>query len=197
MIFPFFGLTQKVQDITHRNINIHHQDSSINFNVLTENLQLKPSVNKIYYWYHRDAIYTNQGGYKEKLLDGKYRVNLSTGQLVTEGYFKNGLKIGVWKKWNDKGELLNLSNWEKGLKNGTHEDYGNGHLIKKYNYKNDLLHGKYITYQNDTIYNQVTYKKGELIPIIPKERKEQKEKKEIKLKEEDKNKNLKKNKKKE
>lgn len=167
MILPLFGLTQKLEEITHRTINIHHSDSTITLNVLVEKTEIKPNSNIHYYWYHRDVIHSNQGGYKEKLLDGKYQVITKQGKLITEGYFQYGMKAGVWKKWNEKGELLSISRWEKGVQNGNHEEYEDGQISKKSSYKKGLLHGKYITFQNDTISNEVAYKKGILIEEKP------------------------------
>lgn len=167
LILPLLGLTQKLEEITHRTINIHHTDSTITLNVLVEKAEIKPKSNIRYYWYHRDVIHSNQGGYKEKLLDGKYQVITKDGKLITEGYFQFGMKIGVWKKWNKKGELLAISKWDKGVQNGNQEEYENGQISKKYNYKKGLLHSKYITYQNDTISNEVAYKKGVLIEEKP------------------------------
>ena len=192
MLSLYHAWGQKMEEITHRTITIHQVDSSIKANVLLEQKKIKPSNSIHYYWYYNNAIHINQGGYEGKLLDGVYQVTSKDGKLITRGNFKKGVKVGKWKKWNTKGQLLNVSNWvngyqsglsktfedgmlvatnayAKGKLNGVSKRFKNDTLLEKNHYKKGLLHGKQIVYQNDTVANEVNYRLGK--EISPKEKK--------------------------
>ncbi len=183
--------SQKVEEITHREINIHYNDSSVKANILLEQKKIMLNTMTNYYWYYNNAINSNQSDYKGKLLDGEYQVTSKNGQLITKGKLKRGIKLGAWKQWNENGELLALINWENGVKNGKYKKFKNGlvveqgvyrknkldgnyqkfnteKLIEKGTYKNGLLHGKQVTFQADTVLNKTYFKKG--IEIFPKEK---------------------------
>lgn len=169
MLTFYNGKAQKIEEITHRKIYIHHNDSSIECSALLANKGTKANISTTYYWYDKDKILMNQGGFGEKLLDGTYQVVTKNRQLITEGYFKNGAKSGVWKKWNEEGQLLDVYHWKKGQTNGVYQLFNKGVLIEQGQYKNGLLQGKQLIYQKDTtIVNK--YKDGKL--VLPKEKKE-------------------------
>ena len=88
---------QKVEEITHREINIQFNDSSIKANVLLADKKIKLNNQIDYYWYQNNAIKINQGGFKGKLLDGDYQVTIPKGNLIKKGNFKNGNVSGEWK----------------------------------------------------------------------------------------------------
>ncbi|KAB2859601.1 MAG: hypothetical protein F9K09_01395 [Flavobacteriales bacterium] len=186
------SFAQKMKELTHREISEHYTDSSIKASILLENKKVRLKNTIDYYWYYNNNIKFNQGDYKGKLLDGDYQVITKNGNLIRKGQFKTGYKVGVWKDWNTKGELLLVQQWNNGQKNGSCQKYFDGKLIeegnynnnklngsyKKFNndtliekgiYKNDLLHGKQVVYQNDTIYSITRYKKGK--EVIKKEKK--------------------------
>jgi antitoxin component YwqK of YwqJK toxin-antitoxin module len=177
------GWTQKIQEITHREINIHFNDSSIKANVLLADKKQHLKNSTDYYWYYNNSIKHNQGDYKGRLLDGEYQVTSKKGDLITKGKFSKGFRSGEWKKWNNQGELIDINNWSKGNKkgkylkyhkgkiiekgsyqknklNGYYFIYENGQLIEKKKYKKGVLHGKQIIYKADTVFSEVLYKKG-------------------------------------
>lgn len=170
VMLAFYNVNaQKVEEITHRKIYIHHNDSSIECSVLLSNKRTKANIRTSYYWYDKDKILMNQGGFGDKLLDGLYQVVTKNRQLITEGHFKIGAKSGVWKRWNEQGLLLDVYHWNKGQTNGEYQLFDKGELIEQGQYKNGLLHGKQLIYQKDTtIINK--YKEGKL--VLPKEKKE-------------------------
>jgi antitoxin component YwqK of YwqJK toxin-antitoxin module len=191
------GWTQNIEEITHREVNVHFNDSSIKANVLlSEVKKLRVNSAKVYYWHHNNSIKSNQGDYKGRLLDGNYEVITKDGALITKGFFKQGTKNGVWKKWNQQGQLISTETWLKGMKNGVckkfqngvineklsyaknringrYQKFENGHLIEKRTYKNGALHGKQILYQSDTVLSVTTFKKG---VVVVKEKREGKKK---------------------
>ncbi len=223
VVFSFFILmnslsAQKMEEITHREVNIHFADSSIKayFLLEKEKIRLKPDV--YYFWYENNSIKINQGDYKGRLLDGKYEVVNRDGNLITKGQISKGLKINEWKKWNASGHLLAISHWKKGRqtgsfktynngslieegfylmnhKNGTYKKFENDTLIEKGTFKNGVLQGKVTQYANDTVLGITTYKKGKV--IIKKEKEDKPEKIKDSYKQKDnKEKNVKSNEKK-
>lgn len=84
--------------------------------------ELKPSnstphIKKelFYTWYSANAIYTTQGGYSGRLLNGMYNEFYPNKSLKTQGLYKNGLKTGAWKNWKEDGSLVEQVNWKNGI----------------------------------------------------------------------------------
>lgn len=197
VVFSFqVGWTQKIKEITHREINVHFGDSSIKATILLADQKTHLKNTTDYYWYYNNSIKSNQGDYKGRLLDGGYQVITKKGHLITKGNFKKGNKSGVWKKWNNEGKLVSINNWSKGVRNGKYQKYDNGKLtehgtymrnklygfyyvyeneklVEKRKYQNGKLHGKQITYKADTIFSKVIYKNG--VQVISKDNSNAKE----------------------
>jgi len=70
---------------------------------------------RYYYWYFNNIIHSTQGGFNGQLLNGHYISFYPDKNLKEEGYFKTGLKDGVWKTWNQKGDLTNVTTWNQGI----------------------------------------------------------------------------------
>lgn len=202
VVFSFFMLmnsfyAQKMEETTHREVNIHFADSSIKsyFLLGQEKIRLKSDV--YYFWYENNSIKINQGDYKGRLLDGKYEIVNRDGNLITKGEIRKGLKVNEWKDWHSNGDLLSVYNWTKGYKTGNFKKYKTGSLIeegfylrnhkngpyKKFEndtliekgiYKNGFLDGKIIRYANDTILSVTKYKKGK--EAVGKEKKDKRDK---------------------
>ena len=51
----------------------------------------------------------------------------------------------------------------KGVQNGLCKKFETKKLVEKSTYKKGLLHGKLITYKNDSVYSEVFYKNGKII----------------------------------
>ena len=206
VLFTSIGFTQKIEEITHREVNVHFNDSSIKASILIEDKKVKPKNAIHYYWYYNNSIKVNQGGYKGRLLDGTYQVVNKDGSLLTNGTLKKGYQTGEWKHWENNGDLRAVYNWRKGHENGSYQKFNEGKvieeghcingkisgsyrkyenekLIEKGSYKNGNLHGKVITYKDDTIFREVAYKKGK--EVIKKDKKPKDETKEEEVKKED------------
>ena len=123
--------------------------------------QVKANQNKQYYYYHRQKVDSRQGGYTGMLLDGEAKMLNADLSLVSKGEFKNGLKHGTWMKWYPDGKLWMLTNWKLGVKEGKEYQYQtDGTLIRCSKYRNNLLHGKTIIYENGEWKMTIRYKKG-------------------------------------
>jgi antitoxin component YwqK of YwqJK toxin-antitoxin module len=48
-------------------------------------------------------------------LNGHYLAFYPDKNLKEDGYFKTGLKDGVWKTWNRKGDLTGVTTWDEGV----------------------------------------------------------------------------------
>ena len=83
---------------------------------LFENIQKQQTKNdRYYFWYMNKVIHSTQGGYTGQLLNGHYIAFYPDKNLKEEGNFKAGLKDGVWKTWDQKGNLNGVSNWDEGI----------------------------------------------------------------------------------
>lgn len=170
-IFTNYNLSfsQKIK-IDSREIVINYEDSTLKAEVSFKEIKYKPKNNLVYYWYKSNEVKKNLGGYSGQLLNGKYSVYDIENNLITQGYFKNGIKTGIWKKWITKGGLQKIEEYKKGKKDGRFVNYlPSGHIYNIMNYTKGKLHGKYTEYSADTISLEKKYRKG--VEIIPKEKK--------------------------
>lgn len=74
-----------------------------------------------------------------------------------EGEYCNGLKVGEWKRYDKKGNLVLVGSYNKtGRKNGVWKwYYRSGELNREVSYKNGTHHGYFRKYwDNGTIYEE-------------------------------------------
>jgi len=119
---------------------------------------VKPSLNKTYFWYKSNEIHQSKGGCSGDLLHGDYVRHYITNELAEKGNFSYGLKKGEWKSWFKNGKLKTIAHWKNGELSGKyflHND--SGELLLKGKYSKGERSGKWIDYvKKDTI----RYKKG-------------------------------------
>jgi antitoxin component YwqK of YwqJK toxin-antitoxin module len=82
--------------------------------------------------------------YKDSLKSGPYVERFSTGKIKLSGHYKLDQPLGVWRKYNTKGELVQLFRYKNGVKNGWVLNYNeNQEVIHRDLYKNgELLSGE-------------------------------------------------------
>lgn len=196
ILIPFwlsvhFTNSQKKFEVKEsREIFISKIDSSVRFSVLQVNKDIKLDNRKEYYWFSQNQINKNKGGYYGKLLHGKYVLLNDEKQMICQGNFRYGLKIGQWKYWHNNGSILKIENCHSGLLDGPvksfhdngavssveHYDDGAkdgvclyyseyGDLIRKSRYRDNFKHGSEIVYNNKK--QKLKYKKGKLIVKTP------------------------------
>jgi len=143
---------------------LNYQDSILQFSVNTlKNSKAKIDINLSYYWLNVDKVNMNVGGYGGYLLHGSYLVYDHEKHLLTEGFFINGLKSGVWKKWSSAGQLKLVENWDNGIKEGNEIVYdGKGNKLNSNNYRKGKLDGLCYCYANDST-KILKYKDGKLL----------------------------------
>ncbi|HEY4784848.1 MAG TPA: hypothetical protein VIH57_02310, partial [Bacteroidales bacterium] len=148
------------KELRTREILLTYTDSLLKFNILTKALQKETKTSLLYYWFGSEMLHINRGGCAGNLLDGKYLVFDKKMRLRVEGFFKEGLKSGIWKSWYESGELMSVVKWENGQKEGKAFFYDNfGNLQKVCNYKDDLLDGTTVVYRGKSI-EKIKYKDG-------------------------------------
>lgn len=119
---------------------------------------VKPSLNRTYFWYKSNEIHQSKGGYSGNLLHGKYVKYYITNNLAEKGSFSYGLKKGEWKSWYKNGSLKVIHNWKKGELSGEYFSHNDsGKLLVEGRYSKGKKVGKWIDYvKKDTTH----YKKG-------------------------------------
>lgn len=118
------------QNLLKRTLKIHTDTSVIVFNVIDEEINLKPKNNLIYYWYANRKILNNTGGVGGLLLDGSYARYNTNDLLIETGNFNKGLKQGKWKLWDEQGNLLQMNYYRKGTQCGKQYIYKEDDLIE-------------------------------------------------------------------
>lgn len=119
-------------------------------------------TDKHYYWFSPNQISRTQGGFSGKLLNGNYQEFYANKQQKESGYINKGLKDGVWKAWDEKGNLKADYTWASGRMNGVYHKYDSvGKVQETGMYKNDLLHGKQKSYTAGGI-KELLYKNGKV-----------------------------------
>lgn len=88
---------------------------------------------------------------------------LEPRQEVGPGPYKNGLKDGTWRQWDEHGHLRSTGSWKDGRKDGkwvteTTDDAGS--MRTKGAYSDGLKQGAWTTYLNGKPYKRITYDHG-------------------------------------
>ncbi len=150
-------------------------DKDFRYEFYTISKVIKPKNNKIYYWFKGGVIHNAQSGIAGELLNDKFVKMHHSNQLAEQGFFKKGLKVGLWKTWYQSGMIETTQKWSNGIKSGSFYNYNeNGELIQKGKYKNNKKNGTWIDYiKKDTI----VYKNGIIFVKKTKLPKEEKAKK--------------------
>ncbi|MCF8457037.1 MAG: hypothetical protein K9H62_13995 [Bacteroidales bacterium] len=100
---------------TTREIIITQNKKILKFSILVNKYKGKHQENLYYYWYNDKLVKSNLGGSSGFLLHGKYEVFDQNKNLLSQGFFDEGLKNGTWKFWDSDGELIKLEDWKHGL----------------------------------------------------------------------------------
>ncbi len=154
---------RSIQNININSIVVRQAGQLTKAHILLDNPSIKVHNNRRYFYYTRGEIQQIQGGYHGHLLHGEYCNFANKDQLQTQGWFKNGLKHGLWKEWNEAGDLIKETSWHKGKVSGpfTHFDQRKNQVVKGHN-SNGRLNGRIKTYSNGELQTIDRYKNGEL-----------------------------------
>lgn len=135
LLFNFFGLVIKSQDINPNGYNI---------------------------FYYENGAKSSEGMMREGKPDGYWKNYYKTGILKIEGNRKNFNLDSVWKFYSDKGKIIKLVNYLDGKKNGYTINYDtNQRVLSKEPFVNDIKQGNSFSYYPSGKTKQITvYIKG-------------------------------------
>lgn len=124
----------------HRSVSIVTVDRDIE-TIIFQKKKVSTCRAKYYHWYNGQAINITQGDYSGSILDGIYSEYKYPGKaLICKGYFKKGLKHGLWLSWYTDGQLKCSEKWKNGWLHGDKYVYNDsGVVIKTEKYKKGVL----------------------------------------------------------
>lgn len=94
----------------------------------------------IEYWDIPANKIKEEENYEKGELEGEYKAYHRNGVVSEIGQYKNGLKHGLWKSFNDDNILIYEETLNNGKNTGATKYYSNtGKLTEEYIYKNDFL----------------------------------------------------------
>lgn len=123
--------------------------------------QLRDSVWLIY---SADTVIAKET-YVAGLMNGKSYTYFHNGRVAEEFTWKNNVKEGPWKQYNDDGTMRGEGNYVKGCLDGLVIYYaGKGVKRLEANFKNCLPHGNWLWLKpNGTIERTIIYKNGNVV----------------------------------
>lgn len=126
--------------ITHRitksnyEIILRTSEGTIRTWVASEKKRISPKLDRFYYGYYLNRLYSKQGELQGKPLNGEFcRYDLKEN-ILESGHFKYGLKEGLWKQLIPGGTLTEANEYRKGMLYGQRVIYKNGKpdILEKY-----------------------------------------------------------------
>jgi len=114
LLFSGIVTAQKTPDYGLYRIRIVDTNKIIQAEIQPVTSKVHPERQLFYYWYNANTIHFSQGGFSGNLLNGTYTEYYLKLNLQKQGNFKNGLKDGKWKSWNEDGTLREISQWKNG-----------------------------------------------------------------------------------
>jgi len=122
-----------------REVIIQLGDTIIKANILTGELKKRIRPDRVYFWYSKNTINSNLGGYAGKLFHGPYTA-FYENKLIESGEFSKGLKTGAWKIWYLNGRIKEIHSWKDGMLSGHSYWYsGRGNLETELIYRKGKL----------------------------------------------------------
>lgn len=157
---------QSQSDMVFREIITKEGKAKVNY--YQNNPNIHPAPLKMYSWIESGEIHRTQGDYEGRLLHGEFVLKNKESKMIQKGYYKNGLKNGKWKTWNDKGLLTEVKNWKNGNLNGLVVSFVDGKTTHVNQFKKGKLQGNQFEVQEGELINVGRYKKGVLKTKEPK-----------------------------
>lgn len=162
VLSSFVNAELKDDGLLTRTVIVHDNRSKIQCSLLVEKVKRKTELNTLYFWYRNDQIKSNAGGYSGNLLHGLYQKYDEQKNLIEEGKYSYGTKIGLWKYWNEHGEVTRTIEYKSGKQNGLDCIYKSEQIWEKSTYKSNQLHGRRLVQSKDSLFVE-TYRYGKLI----------------------------------
>lgn len=120
LFFFFWGNQTKAQkNVIERVLHADTCDITLHIKEIEVKEQRKIECDSCWYYsLSLDKILVTQGGKGEKILQGDYEEKYRNGLPKRKGTFHNGLKNGEWRMWDERGKLIAVENYQKGMLHG-------------------------------------------------------------------------------
>lgn len=130
----------KGSTLLNQEIILRTSEGTIRTWVSGENKKISPKPDRFYYGYYMSGLFCKQGELQGKPLNGEFHKYDQKDNIIESGYFKFGLKTGLWKQLSTGGILTETSEYRKGMLCGEHLIYKNGKpdILEKYR-KGELI----------------------------------------------------------
>lgn len=156
----------KLESTALNRVTINRSDTLIVFYTLQGPSKLKLCHDCFYSWYKPDTIFSTQGGYSGKLLNGEFHIFYPNKELMEFGIYKSGLKEGVWKNWYPNGLLKTVDKWVKGRREGEVVEFDeNGRKTKVGKNRHGLFSGELKIFDQDSVIKTERYIDGQHIEL--------------------------------
>lgn len=116
------GCIGPVKDVSYHPssmMTIRDSLTTIRFTLFPGDKPVKPKKGKHYYWYGTNQIHITEGDYAGRPVDGIYTAFDESGGLVEKGNFDKGLKVGIWVRWDLKGNKIYCIKYRHGIAKDT------------------------------------------------------------------------------
>ncbi len=91
----------------------------------------------------------------------------AAGLLETEGFVKNGQRVGQWIQYTPEGDISQIDNYVDGMLEGTSLRMSfRNQVDMKSSYKRNMLNGPWYTYKYGKITEQRNYKNNKLDGLV-------------------------------
>jgi hypothetical protein len=177
---------------TETTITLVKGDTVHQVQVLPKGERVQVQAAHFYHYFSGGQLGKAEGAYLGKPLHGSYQQHNRQKQLLEQGVFEKGLKIGEWRQWYPAGHLAAVENYKDGLANGKwiryapeggtawrrsyHKGLPDGKWIEYYpnskpkseeSWREGVKHGDFIEYYaSGALKRKGTYRKGELHGIV-------------------------------
>lgn len=114
----------------------------------------KLDAKRLYYWYRSQKIHQSLGQSGGNLLHDGYKKYTRDNQLVEQGIFDYGIRVGIWREWYPSGVLKRISNYRHGYRHGQEIVFSiEGNKMMEGKYSKNRKVGRWINYASeDTLY---------------------------------------------
>lgn len=137
----------KLPASTESSITVVKGDTVHQIHLLPQTSVVETLPARFYYYFSGGQLGQAEGAYLGKVLHGPYQQHTRNKQLLEQGVYDKGLKVGAWRQWYGAGHLASQIEYKKGLLHGNWLSYTPGGAIAwSRSYKKGLPHGKWINY---------------------------------------------------
>ncbi len=144
-------------------VSLWRDTLKIQAHILAEDEKVKIKDNIMYFWYKGGNIHHTRGAVSGKVLHGDYIEYFGDDNLRAKGCFVLGIRVGNWKTWHHNGEIASITQYKKGVEDGTFVEFDStGTITRKGDFKKGELDGKVFIYKDEKVAEVQKYKDGKL-----------------------------------